>query len=521
MKNLNHNGTVLVHGLKAQEEKERTHAEASKREEKVNVVGAGGALTAAYEQLRIAAENTEEHLLLQNAIRRFYRRTFITRDEALIDRSGNELAVELTLAGYVPNDSLSRKQIDEVSKLAKQYYAAYERIQSDRHLSTDRASKWVLDVLAVTIEHMLNDHGRREVFIEFAYNELEGMLDAKATIGHETADFGALLYIAVQRALLKLDTAAIRTSLLKRYQVSIDTFDQYVAINQRLDDLIESPDADKLYHTVDRLGAPLRIIRRMIDDRSDLTSLLANREAFLEEYEKQVAMEYERVSKRVNRAIVRSIIFLIITKFLIGIAIEVPYDFWHYGEIIWLPLIINLFFPPVYMFALRMTHLLPGYANTTALVERIDGMLYGGESLMLSRASLRGRGYSRTFSALYAITGILVFAGVMYGLMLLHFSLVAIGIFFVFLSAASFLGFRLSRLIREIEVGHSAQNGITFIRDLLYLPFVVVGQWMSDKYSKVNIVTIILDMLIELPLKTILRLIRQWSAFIDDRKDRI
>ena len=44
---------------------------------------------------------------------------------------------------------------------------------------------------------------------------------------------------------------------------------------------------------------------------------------------------------------------------------------------------------------------------------------------------------------------------------------------------------------------------------------------MSDKYAQVNIVSIILDMLIELPLKTILRLVRQWSAFIDDRKDRI
>ena len=44
---------------------------------------------------------------------------------------------------------------------------------------------------------------------------------------------------------------------------------------------------------------------------------------------------------------------------------------------------------------------------------------------------------------------------------------------------------------------------------------------MSDKYSRLNIVTIVLDMLIELPLKTVLRLVRQWGAFIDDRKDRI
>ena len=78
-----------------------------------------------------------------------------------------------------------------------------------------------------------------------------------------------------------------------------------------------------------------------------------------------------------------------------------------------------------------------------------------------------------------------------------------------------------SRLIRELEVVRSASNGLTFIRDLIYLPFVVVGQWMSEKYAKVNIVAMVLDMLIELPLKTVLRLVRQWGAFIDDRKDRI
>ena len=76
-------------------------------DEKINVVGAGGALTAAYEQLRNAAENAEEHLLLQNAIKRFYRQLFIARDELLIRDSGNELAVELTFAGYVPNNSLT------------------------------------------------------------------------------------------------------------------------------------------------------------------------------------------------------------------------------------------------------------------------------------------------------------------------------------------------------------------------------------------------------------------------------
>jgi len=163
---------------------------------------------------------------------------------------------------------------------------------------------------------------------------------------------------------------------------------------------------------------------------------------------------------------------------------------------------------------------LPGFANTTALIDRIDTMLYG-EKIVLTKSSMSGRRYGPVFSIIYVLISLLIFAGVIYLLLKLDFSLVHVAIFFFFLSAASFLGFRLSRLIRELEVVRAAQNGMTFVRDLLYLPFVVVGQWMSDKYSKVNIVTIILDMLIELPLKTVLRLIRQWGAFIDDRKDQL
>lgn len=517
---LNQKGVQLAHHLTQVYQYESVHALETQRAEKVNVVGAGGAVTAAYEQLRNAAANTEEHLLLQNAIRRFYRQLFITRDSDLIERSGSELAVELTLSGYIPNDHLTRAQVDKISGLARDYYRAYERILHLKGIGADRANKWSLDVLAVEAESCINDHARTNAFVEFAYSQLSTQINQVAVFGKEIENFDAALYVAVHQALIKSDEATIRTMLLRRYNASVENFDQYVVLNQHLDSLLSSSDVDKLHHTVDRLGAPLRILRRMIDERTDLDSLLPKREAFLNEYEKQVINEYERVGKRINRAIVRSVIFLVITKFLIGIAIEVPYDLWAHGAILWLPLVINLLFPPLYMIALRATHRLPGFANTTALIDRIDTMLYG-EKIVLTKSSMSGRRYGPVFSIIYVLISLLIFAGVIYLLLKLDFSLVHVAIFFFFLSAASFLGFRLSRLIRELEVVRAAQNGMTFVRDLLYLPFVVVGQWMSDKYSKVNIVTIILDMLIELPLKTVLRLIRQWGAFIDDRKDQL
>jgi len=521
MQPLNQSGQQLADRLTQYRTQFKQLQEQRRGEEKINIVGAGGALTAAYEQLRNAAENTEEHLLLQNAIKRFYRQLFLTRDNSLINQSGQELAVELTLAGYLPNDHLTNSQVESISDLAKRYYRCYESLLAKKQINTDSASRWSLDVLAVEAEAVINSHGKDTVFVDFCYSQFEKMIDqSQLPAGSQSDDFGAALYIAIHQALLKADLAAIRAGLLRRYQVDSDNLDQYVLVNQRIDTMLSSDLVDTLRRIVDRQGAPLRILRRMLEVNPDIEKLILKKDAFLSQYEQQVTAEYERTAQRINRAIVRSVIFLIITKFLIGIAIEVPYDYLVHGEIIWLPLIINLLFPPLYMVALKATHRLPGSANTTALVDRIEQMLYG-TTPSLSSMRAKERSHSTVFSVLYVVSSLAIFTGVIYALLALQFSLLHIAIFFVFLSAASFLGFRLSRFIRELEVVKSAQNGMTFVRDLLYLPFVVVGQWMSDKYSRINIVTIFLDMLIELPLKTLLRLVRQWTAFIEERKDQI
>lgn len=126
-----------------------------------------------------------------------------------------------------------------------------------------------------------------------------------------------------------------------------------------------------------------------------------------------------------------------ITKFIIGIAMEVPYDLWMYHEIHWQVLIINLLFPPIYMLLLRSTLTLPTYANTTALLNRVDAMLYGTEAAMNS-ARVREKRYGSTFSVVYALSALAVFAGVTWLLLQLGFSWVHIVVFFIFFSAASF-----------------------------------------------------------------------------------
>lgn len=494
---------------------------ADDRAEKVHIVGAGGTVAAAYEQLRNAAEYTEENLLLQRAIRRFYRRLFLTRDEKQIQHGGEELAIELTLAGYIPNDTVPEQLVEDINRLSVEYYNVYRKLETTRGITHAEVEAWVLNVLAAKVESLFHDPWKDYALIQTALDYFLPRIREDARFIKLGDSLETTLLIALYRALLKADEAVIRFELLHRHNESIDS-STYIENNRRIDALFAAGATDNLYHYIDRRGAPFRILRRMIISNDDTPQLLQNKEAFLNAFQAQIDAEYASVNRRINNGIIKSVIFLIITKFLIGIAIEVPYDNIVYGHIVWTPLLINLLFPPIYMVLLRATLTLPSQANTVRLTNQVERILFthGNEKQLRRHSSDRRFGVA--YNIIYALLFIVIFGGVAFWLWSsFDFSPLHLAIFFVFLSAASFLGFRLSRMIRELESVESQQNSITVLRDFLYMPFVVVGRWMSDKYAKVNIVAMALDMVIELPLKTVLRLLRQWSAFISSKKDEL
>ena len=521
MNQLNETGQQLVRDLHAARSSKDARSNARTHEQMMHVVGAGATLTAAYEQLRNAAEYTEEHVLLQRAIRRFYRRLFLLRDQKQIDDSGQELIIELTHAGYITNDSVSETDVAGISKMAREYYDLFVRLMSRKDITREEIDHWTYELLAVEVEWRLNDNGQLQAFTQFAHNYFSQTIDYDQLFGAKPEAADISLYVAVHRALLKTDDAALRLGLLKRFQQGGEDMDAYVTLSRNIDAVLTSATTEKLFRLVDRRGAPLRVMRHMVDENHELDALLSQREQFLLSFERQVNEDYEAINKKVNNGIIKSVIFLIITKFLIGIAIEIPYDYLVFGMILWLPLVINLLFPPIYMVLLRATMMLPGAANTTRLVEQIDATLYGNEpqKLLVRRP---GAEFGTGYNIAYAVLFVAVFGGVAASLWhFLDFDIAHLLIFFIFLSAASFLGFRLSRMIREIESIETHQNGVTLVRDFLYMPFVVVGRFLSEKYSRVNVVALALDMLIELPLKTILRLVRQWAAFISAKKDQL
>jgi hypothetical protein len=294
---------------------------------------------------------------------------------------------------------------------------------------------------------------------------------------------------------------------------------EYVKFFASVDRIFYADSNDKITRYIDKYGAPLRILKNVLQN-DDIDSVLHDKNHFLTTYESYINLAYQEAKSKLNKGAVKSIVFLFITKTLIGLTVEIPYDILVTGSIVVLPLIINLLVPVAYMASLRLSLRLPERTNTEAVKLYADNMLYGSNGHDLYPAIKKTK-HNVGFSVAYVLMFVVVFGLVINLLMKWQFNIIQGAIFFVFLATASFLGFRLSHLIRELEIVSAKPSIVSTLRDFFYTPFILVGRWLSDKYARVNIITMILDTIIELPLKTILRLMRQWTDFISQKKDEI
>lgn len=484
----------------------------------MEVPSTGTLLSSAYEQLRNAAENAEEHLLLQRAIKRFCKRNLFLAHRKT-EGLGQELIVELVQSGYLQGDEFSKHVANKIDNLIEAYMGIFGPLRKS-HVDRETAIDWILSLIASEAENQLNPHHAKQALVYFAYHHfLQTVPRDNLDTLTESDKFEFCMYIAVHQALLKSDLDTVRYDLNILYRQSPQDTDGFKNLNRQIDELFMHKLTFQIRRIIIRHGAPLRILKSMISDRDDLSEILLSEDQFLDAYRWQIDLEYQRIRKRLNRLFVKSIIFLFITKVLIGIAVEVPYDLIVNGTVALLPLVINLSFPPIYLASLRINLHLPSTANAQTIEHYMQRLLYDDsfpEALVLKQRVLSPMGkliYSLCFFVPFAIT--------IFILDRLSFNVVQMIIFFVFFSTASFLGFRLNMLVREMELTSRQGTFLASIRDFFYLPFIVAGQWLSRKYSRINAVARILDIAIELPLKTVLRLIRQWISFLNEQHEEL
>jgi hypothetical protein len=483
----------------------------------LEVPDTGKMVSTAYEQLRNVAEYSEEHLLLQRAIRRFCKRNlFLTKWHS--KPLGTELIVELSQAGYLKTGQFAQATANRLDEIIAGYMEVHGRLRQ-AHVEREMADDWTLALISTQAESLLNPHNLRRATASVAYQHfLRALPRDKFTDMTDFSNYEACLYIAVEQAILKADVDTVRYELLQIYRQSTEDTSAFIHFNRQIDQLYNSSLTLRLRRLVSRYGAPFRALRGLLGSRRlDLANLVADRGLFLDAYDTQLAHEYRSLPGRLNRGLLKSILFLLITKALIGLGIEVPYDLIVRGAVARLPLTLNLLFPPLYMASLKLSLLPPSNSNKRAIHDYMEESLYGDTDMPINvpeqrRASVISRFVYAVLLAIPVVLTVLILQRV-------GFNVLQMVIFFVFFSTASFLGFRLGTMTRDWELTLRQPGLATSMRDFFYLPFIVSGQWISRKYSRINIVARFLDVAIELPLKSVLRLVRQWMNFLREIHD--
>ncbi len=491
--------------------------------ETVHVDGVGGRLIFAYEQLRNAAEYTEQHLLMRRAVERFLQRTVDFRHDKPI---ATELVIDLTQSRYLKNDTVAESTIAGMDNTLARFAQLF-REASAYEKETHKLREWILQTASVHLEQYLAPHSHTGAFADFAYRHYLQLVQEPSLTAHlEPQRYRLALYAATHRAIMKSDIATTRAYALSSQVIEgPDNHPEYfVYVCRMLDEVYQEKSTNRLLRLISQYGAPLRILREIVITDSSLPQLLQDRNRTLERVRSATEQQYALVGKRLKQGIIRSVLFIAITKILLGVGLEVPYDIVRHGKIIWPPLILNILFPPLYMATLGLGIRKPHRKNITLVEQAVEKIIYQtGEAIQPYRLRRRVQSSAMTsmFDGLYAVTVVLWIALLAWLLHQLHFTLVSGVIFFIFLSTVSFFGFRLTQTAREYEMLEARRGILGLAGDFLYTPFIRFGHWLSDSYSRLNVVTRILDIFIEMPMKSLLRFMRQWVGFLRDKQEEL
>lgn len=516
-------------------EREQTLSEFSRgAESTIRVSEVLGSLARLYEKIRNIVEYKGEHVLRRNAIERILRRLLWEHAAHDADRIANVLIRELIWARYVPNDSIPKSKIKELSVIISKYLYLLGKLSAKgTSLSAGQLRSWMWGVASCEIEEAI-DPSSREPYVELMYTWFTTYFvwTDETPTEHEKQ---IQIYLAVHRALAKSDDEIMRYHLLLKefpkwanaHETMVNEMaDQFFRIHEEIEKHLAFADKFTLYRMVKRHTAPFEILKDLVQEEGkNARAVLQNSEKFTWKVREICQRKYALIQKKVNRGILRSVLYIFATKVVLALLIEIPYELYRFGALTFLPLGINVVVPPALMWLIGLTIRTPGEENTQRIIAKLKTVVYAQPVVKPAPYSLakvsRGSTLGAVFSGIYFLLFLIVFGGITYLLLQLHYTWLGIVIFFAFLSLVLLFGFRVRFTASELKVTSDREGLFGHLFNNLTLPFLSTGVYLSKGLARLNFFTIILDFLIEAPLKTIIEIVEEWTTFIREKREEV
>lgn len=489
-----------------------------------------------YEKMRNAVEFREEHLIRRAAIERIIKRRM------LLNENGRDIAEplikELLWARYYENNTIGEEKIKEIQTTIDKYFFLRNEVSAGRSSKEqDKIASFILEVLSCELEEILSPNTKIEAYTNFVYQLLRPQV---APFNGDSLEKDIQIYIAVQRAFAHSDDPLIRYYLLKlmlpditgkTWQTADAILPKFYDVYHDIEENLVHPLSDKVRTFVKKQAPPFFILRDIFSQsQSNMEPILSDEKKLKQKVDSTCRKRYEETKERLRRMGIRSFIYIVLTKVVFAFLLELPYDIYIVKSVSYVPIIINVIFPPALMAVIILSVTVPGDENTRKIFNLIKSILTQDPNLSqtstppvtIGKKPPKSRPvFTAMFSLVYLLTYLFSFGTIIFLLTKLHFNPVSQGIFIFFVTLVTFFSFRVTNITHEYLVVDK-EGPLSTLFDFFFLPIIRVGQWLSSEVlTKFNVFIFIFDFIIEMPLKAIVEVIDEWVHFMRLKKEEI
>lgn len=480
-----------------------------------------------YERLRNAMEFREDEVILRATIERILKRRLLLGGNG--KSTAEPLVKELLWARYLPDNEIGESKVHKVEKSIDLHLALRLAVLEEHRMPDSLINEWIYDLMSSDIQYILNPKRDKEILANFMFQVLKDDI-AIADDTEETKD--AQVFMGVRKAYARDDLAFLRFQLFKQFfgklteQSLENTVKNFAEGFEEIGKQLNYPGKERIYTYVKRRTAAFFILEDvLLTDKDALAGLIESPEELEKVVLESCEKRYKTISTRVRTAVIRSVIFILLTKLAFAFVVEGTYERIVYGRIIWPSIIINTTVPPVLMVIVSFFIRTPGVENSKRILKYINELLFSenpqlGDRLTLAVQKEQAGVFHSVFNVLWFISFGFSFGAIIYILSRLNFNVISQFIFIFFLAIVSFLAYRISLLANVYRVGEKQGFG-TFFVDFFFMPVIRVGRKLTQSISQVNIFLYLFDFLIEAPFKLLFAFFDQWFYFLHRKTEEL
>ena len=525
----------------------KNYKESLEPQEKVPVIHVdeiASKVASAYETVIRVINWKEEQLVRRTAIERKLKRRLITEISGMklanninSEKAAEALVLESIRGGHLPNDQIPQNKIGVVQKILDKYIYILKRdLSSKNRKNRVQFYNWTLEIAACEIEETLAPPIRENTLISSMATLMENRIQMNPLDIINDEDKRIQIFIAVHRTLFHLDDPIISYRLLKyRHSnwndASPETIEKIAnnitEIRKDLDKDLHHPLSGKFFKICERYDTLWLLLKDILDSlikkEGDIKEKLNDQKAL-----KNILREaYDKRLKTLRRRLIKMAIFstlsILIANSVSLFLVEVPLAKWLYGHFNPKAMAADIIAPTILMLFLTITTKKPPKNNLAVITEEIGKIVYSKKRNDIYEIQVsKGINYIFNFfiTLFYLVAVVISLGAIIWALRFFGLPPTSIFINTMIVAVIIFSGLVIRQRAKEITVDEKSTVW-EFVLDVLSIPVAKLGQWLSFKWKKYNVVSVFVTALIDMPFLAFINFIESWSSFLKEKKAEI